>query len=211
MHHPCITEPQVVAARWRVITRAACQEPTHLDPLTDTLIQVLGDVWVTAAHCDKAAITSIFYDKFRGQLQMVITAALRLQAVAWDHITWMDVEPRTIFPGIRFDPNIMEDIDGDNQRTVQHPSVSKPGPATAERVLATTELGLWRTMKTSAGIQQDTLLKPKVILWSVLREGGITSKTWSLLLQKVGGPTLEANGILVRDGSWKWVAKVMPS
>ena len=140
----------------------------------------------------------------------MIQGALRLQAVTWDHITWMDVEPITIFPGVRFNPDIMEDLDGsDNRETVKHSSVSKPGPATVEWVLATTELGLWRTMKTSAGIQQDTLLKPKVILWSVLREGGIMRKTWRFLLE--GAPTLEANGILIDAGSGKWVAKVMPS
>ena len=141
--------------------------------------------------------------------------ALRLQAVAWDHITWMDIEPRTIFPGVRFDSNIMEDVDGGNQRTMQDPPVvSKSGSAIVERVLATTELGLWRTMKTSAGIQQDTLLKPKVILRSVLREEGITRKMWSILLQKKHGEhtlRLDANGILTHDGSWKWVAKVVPS
>ena len=150
-------------------------------------------------------------DKFRGKLQMVIQGALGLQAVAWDQITWMDVEPVTIFPGVRFNPDIMEDLDGVPRRTVAQDSpVSKPGPATVERVLATTELGLRRTMKTSAGTQRDTLLKPKVILWSLLREGGITRKTWSLL-QKDGGPTLELNGILIDGGSWKWIAKVWPS
>lgn len=100
-------EDQVVAGRWRALTRAHIRETRNPEAETKQMIRELCAVLIVAGCSDKELST-----EFEKDLLEITTLAIRVQAAIGESITSMDLEPYILPPGIPFDAARMEEEGG---------------------------------------------------------------------------------------------------
>ncbi|KAF5374678.1 hypothetical protein D9615_008988 [Tricholomella constricta] len=154
-------DKQSAAGRWRSMIQSHATR-------SDTLAHSLR--WIT--HCTAETLvlagwsppeSSRFPDNLQDRLSVIINLALRLRTAIGENITSIDILPITVEQGSEFNPETMDDTYAEDKGPFRK---SKAG----ERVAGSTELGLCSRIKVDEDFQGGMLLKPKVILCSVLKE-----------------------------------------
>lgn len=123
---------------------------------------------VAGLQASEADIHNIIMQTFEEKMLVVVRLALALNWVTGREVTSADLEPTIILWDTVFDPATMEDVHA-------QPGPAKAGETHKDHVLCTTDLGLQRIVKlakekdgSGGAIQSSVLLKPKVVLHSVI-------------------------------------------
>lgn len=139
-------ESQVVAGRWRALTRAHTREARDPETATKQIIHELSAVLNIAGFSDERLST-----EFGEELLEITTLAIRLQAAVGESITSMDLEPYILPPNTAFDTTLME---SDYGSEVQ-----------GGTIVGTTGLGLIQSL---SGKDRTVMVKAKVLLHGAL-------------------------------------------
>lgn len=131
--------------------------------LVPHISSTIADILLIAGlNATLSQIHDVVVTTFEEKLTVVVRLALALNWVIGRDITSADLEPSVVLWDADFDPVEMEDVHGEGAR--------KDGKT--EHVLCTTDLGLQHMVKapkdSGSGVQTTTLLKPKVVLESVI-------------------------------------------
>ncbi|KAI6116620.1 hypothetical protein EDD16DRAFT_1863630 [Pisolithus croceorrhizus] len=138
-------EDQVVAGRWRALTRAHIRETRNPEAETKRIIRELRAVLIVAGCSDEELST-----EFEKDLLEIATLAIRVQTAIGESITSMDLEPYILPPGIPFDAALMEEEGGSR--------------AQGKKTVGSTGLGLAQLVDGDRTI----LVRSKVLLDSAL-------------------------------------------
>lgn len=138
-------EDQVVAGRWRALTRAHIRETRNPEAETKRIIRELCAVLIVAGCSDEELST-----EFEKDLLEIATLAIRVQTAIGESITSMDLEPYILPPGIPFDAALMEEEGGSR--------------AQGKKTVGSTGLGLAQLVNGDRTI----LVRAKVLLDSAL-------------------------------------------
>ncbi|KAJ7455382.1 hypothetical protein B0H11DRAFT_1739915 [Mycena galericulata] len=165
--HIFVAEPQPTSSRWRALahrhvhtlypglTEYAAEE------LRETICRWTSDILVAACATHESTSRAWIRETFGEQIGRMVKSVAGIATICREEIMSTNFDIISVEPGQFFDERVMEDAFGNYG--VSHGAV-----------LATTELGLRRMTRRSAGgrendrtVEQQLLVRPKVILDSV--------------------------------------------
>ncbi|KAI1793702.1 hypothetical protein LXA43DRAFT_1092493 [Ganoderma leucocontextum] len=169
------TEQQSIAGRWRALSRTYVKtffadDATRQRIATDGLLDHITDILLASGICmPQQDLRMEMEGSYADALREVVHLSLEFQRITGERIISRDLLVVTANPGAPFDPSRMVDEWAEPKSARRH---IEPHP-----VLCTTQLGLVREERKAAeeaggeeGISAVVLLKPKVVLKSLLDE-----------------------------------------
>jgi UDP-N-acetylmuramyl pentapeptide synthase len=127
------------------------------------IINCMVDILVIAGEGNRSQVKKELL-KIKGRMATVGKQADRLHKAVGEEITTCNLRAESIVPDTRFDSTAMDDAYAEG--------LQRKEELIARQVLCTCALGLVRYVKVSkeAGLERMTLLKPKVVLDSLMEE-----------------------------------------
>ena len=165
-----VAEPQAVAGRWRVLTRAHVRALTDPKPqaITGTLTSIVANILLACgAKGTQESVASAVASVVHADLVEIVRLALEFQRASGEEYLSRDFTAFVASPDVEFDPTYMEDA------KIEFETQSSAGGSTKMHVLCTTAVGLQAEIRANddasgrAGLAKEVLLKPKVVLRTV--------------------------------------------
>ncbi|KAM5545777.1 hypothetical protein V8D89_000815 [Ganoderma adspersum] len=171
------SESQLVSGQWRSRARKYSKQRLYngrdlVPGFSQQLAERIADLLTVAGG---SFLAEDIHAQYTQHLDTIVRTALDLQRIIGEEVVECDYEVLTARFDEVFDPEQMEDI--------YNGEIAAAGPpGTVPRVLSTADLGLRRSVKVSEardnddGLAMTMLLKPKVVLDTVVYELGLVDE-----------------------------------